>query len=104
MPSGLLSPANCNLLTDLFIALPISLGSAKNVPFANANEAALKKFLKCVGMDKTVLAYCDPAFGVNNKLRHPQEKVLPRGPPLSPRIKSCILLTLPNASAISLVV
>ena len=58
----------------------------------------------CVGTDRIVFAYCAPALGVNNKLRHAHENVLPIGPPVSPLIKSCILDTFVKLSAISLVV
>ena len=60
------------------------------------------KFLKCVGIDKTVFAYCDTAFGVKNKFLYAPDAVLAAKLPFSPLIHSDTLFALLNASAISL--
>ena len=69
-----------------------------SAPFASANAEDDKKFLKCVGMDNTVFAYCDTAFGVKNKFLYAPDAVLAAKLPLSPLIHSNAFEALLNAA------
>ena len=48
-------------------AFATNAGFSNNIPLAPEKAPALKKLRKCVGIDNTVFASCDIAFGNNNK-------------------------------------
>ena len=52
---------------NALLSNPGLVNPSNNKPLAALNAPALKKFLKCVGIEKIVLAICDTPFGNNNK-------------------------------------